>query len=74
MAFYAYNSTIWQQGVSMGGGSPVRGKVEMRVVVDFLKELVKWYVEGVEVGSACMGKNLIGVRLVPYIQLNYPND
>lgn len=50
------------------------GGTEMRVVVDLDKEIIKWIKNRVEIGSTMIGKNLLGKRLVPYIQLNYPNN
>lgn len=38
----------------MGGGSHVPDNVEIIVVVDRIKNLVKWYQEGVEVASTVL--------------------
>ena len=62
---------IWQEGMSMGGGESIPDGVEIRVVVDFPKETVKWYEDGREIGSAMIAKKLLPKRIVPYIQLNY---
>jgi hypothetical protein len=62
---------VWEQGICRGGGPVIPSGVEMRVVVDMEKEMVKWFQDGVEIGSTIIGKNLIVKRLVPYIQLNY---
>lgn len=48
--------------------------VEVRVVVDREKEMVKWYQNGVEIGSTIISPHLLSKRLVPYIQLNYEGD
>ena len=50
--------TVWQDGVSRGGGSPIPDRVELRVVVDFLKGLVKWFQEGIEIASTSLGSPL----------------
>lgn len=48
--------------------------VQIRVVVDMDKQMIKWFQDGKEIGSTMIGKNMIGKRLVPYIQLNYPGN
>lgn len=48
--------------------------VEIRVVLDWIKDMVKWYQDGVEIGSTMISTHLKGKRLVPYIQLNYVGD
>lgn len=65
---------MWQDGGCRGGGPPVRDGVEIRVVVDFMNKLIKWYIKGVEIASTYIGKQLLDLRLVPYIQINYPDD
>ena len=48
--------------------------VELRIAVDMDKQIIKWFQDGKEIGSTMIGKNLLGKRLVPYIQLNYPGN
>ena len=48
--------------------------VGLRIVADMDKQMIKWFQDGKQIGSTMIGKNLIGKRLVPYIQLNYPGN
>jgi hypothetical protein len=43
-------------------------------MINMKKETIKWFMDGVEIGSALIGKNLLCKRLVPYVQLNYPEN
>jgi hypothetical protein len=47
ICFFAKEGTVWQEKGCRGGGSPVYDGVEIRVVVDWLKGLIKWYQEGI---------------------------
>lgn len=60
----------------MGGGSHVPDNVEIIVVVDRIKNLVKWYQEGVEVASTVLEAQFRRpeVRIVPCIHLTYAGD
>jgi hypothetical protein len=46
----------------------------IRVVVDWTKNLVKWFKEDNEIGSTNISEDLVGKRIVPYFQLNYPDN
>jgi hypothetical protein len=74
IAFFARNGTVWQERVERGGGPPVPNGVELRVVLDWVKDMVKWYQDGTEIASTMISKHLKGKRLVPYIQLNFVGD
>ena len=65
---------MWQDGNSVGGGYIIPNKVEVRVVVDFLKGLIRWYQDGHEIGAAALRKQFMEGRVVAYLLINYPND
>ncbi len=52
MSYFAKTGMIWRRGLSIGGGPIIPNKVEIRVVVDFIKQTIKWFMDGVEIGSA----------------------
>lgn len=74
MAYFALNGTIWQEGKCIGGGQSIENGVQIRVVVDYPKETVKWYKDGSEIGSAMINKSLLTKNIVPYINMNYPGN
>lgn len=74
ITYFAKTGMVWELGRSRGGGPVIPSGVELRVVVDREKEMVKWFQNGEEIGSTIISPHLLAKRLVPYIQLNYEGD
>lgn len=55
ITYFAKNGTIWEQGICRGGGPLILEGSEVKIVLDNEKGLVKWFADGVEIGSTRVG-------------------
>lgn len=46
---------IWVNGISIGGGPVISNHVQVKVVLDFDKCLIKWFEEDEQIGGMAIG-------------------
>ncbi len=45
ISYFGKTGCIWEDGIQRGGGPPIPNGVEIRVVIDMHRAMVKWYMD-----------------------------